>query len=223
MHCRINFDLRSAGGLRTWRHFLDRAADLVVEHGGSLSGEHGDGQQRAELLPKMYGEELVGAFGEMKRIWDPGNRMNPHKVVDPYPIVSNMKLGSDYSPPEVDTHFAFPEDGGSFAHAALRCVGAGKCRNAASGTMCPSYMATKDEEHTTRGRARILYEMLEGETIERRLPLRGGRAKRSTSASPARAARATARSASTWRPTRPSSSPTTTSGACGRCPPTRWG
>ena len=165
VHCRINFDLRSAGGLRTWRRFLDQAADLVVEHGGSLSGEHGDGQQRAELLPKMYGEELVGAFGEMKRIWDPGNRMNPHKVVDPYPIVSNMKLGSDYSPPEVDTHFAYPEDGGSFAHATLRCVGAGKCRNAASGTMCPSYMATKDEEHTTRGRARILYEMLEGETI----------------------------------------------------------
>ena len=165
VHCRINFDLRSAGGLRTWRRFLDRAADLVVEHGGSLSGEHGDGQQRAELLPKMYGEELVGAFGEMKRIWDPDNRMNPHKVVDPYPIVSNMKLGSDYSPPEVDTHFAYPEDGGSFAHATLRCVGAGKCRNAAGGTMCPSYMATKDEQHTTRGRARILYEMLEGETI----------------------------------------------------------
>ncbi len=165
VHCRINFDLRSAGGLRTWRRFLDEAADLVVAFGGSLSGEHGDGQQRAELLPKMYGPELVGAFEEMKRIWDPGNRMNPHKVVDPYPIVSNMKLGTGYSPPEVETHFAFGEDGGSFAHAALRCVGAGKCRDAANGTMCPSFMATKDEEHTTRGRARILYEMLEGDTI----------------------------------------------------------
>ena len=166
VHCRINFDLRSAGGLRNWRRFLDEAADLVVEFGGSLSGEHGDGQQRAELLPKMYGPELVGAFEEFKRIWDPGNRMNPHKVVDPYPILSNMKLGTGYSPPEVDTHFAYGEDGGSFAHAALRCVGAGKCRNAKTGTMCPSFSVTHEEEHTTRGRARILYEMLEGDTIK---------------------------------------------------------
>jgi FAD/FMN-containing dehydrogenase/Fe-S oxidoreductase len=165
VHCRINFDLRSAGGLRNWRSFLDDAADLVIEYGGSLSGEHGDGQQRAELLPKMYGEELVEAFREMKRIWDPGNRMNPHKVVDPYPILSNLKLGTGYNPPEVKTHFSFPEDAGSFAHAALRCVGAGKCRDTDSGTMCPSFMATKEEEHTTRGRARILYEMLEGTTI----------------------------------------------------------
>jgi len=165
VHCRIDFDLRSAGGLRNWRRFLDQAAELVVAHGGSLSGEHGDGQQRAELLPKMYGAELVGAFREMKRIWDPDNRMNPHKVVDPYPIVSNMKLGTGYSPPQVKTHFAYSEDGGSFAHAALRCVGAGKCRDASKGTMCPSFMVTKEEEHTTRGRARILYEMLEGDTI----------------------------------------------------------
>ncbi|HET8565639.1 MAG TPA: FAD-linked oxidase C-terminal domain-containing protein [Solirubrobacterales bacterium] len=164
-HCRITFDLTSAGGIRKWRRFVAEAADLVVEHGGSLSGEHGDGQSRAELLPKMYGPELVGAFEEFKRIWDPENRMNPHKVVDPYPIVSNMKLGGGYAPPQPKTHFTFGEDGGSFAHAALRCVGAGKCRNAQSGTMCPSFSVTCDEEHTTRGRARILYEMLEGETI----------------------------------------------------------
>ena len=165
VHCRINFDLRSAGGLRDWRRFLDEAADLVVSYGGSLSGEHGDGQQRAELLPKMYGAEICEAFEAFKRIWDPGNRMNPHKIVDPYPIVSNMKQGAGYSPPEVETHFSYPEDGGSFAHAALRCVGAGKCRNSASGTMCPSFMATLDEKHSTRGRARALYEMLEGDTI----------------------------------------------------------
>jgi FAD/FMN-containing dehydrogenase/Fe-S oxidoreductase len=164
-HCRIDFDLTSAGGIRRWRAFLEEAADLVVEFGGSLSGEHGDGQSKAELLPKMYGPELVGAFGELKRIWDPGNRMNPHKVVDPYPIDSNMKLGSGYAPPQPKTHFAFGEDGGSFAHAALRCVGAGKCRNAQTGTMCPSFSVTREEEHTTRGRARILYEMLEGSTI----------------------------------------------------------
>ncbi|MGN6274965.1 MAG: FAD-binding and (Fe-S)-binding domain-containing protein [Solirubrobacterales bacterium] len=165
IHCRINFDLTSAGGVREWRTFVDEAADLVIEFGGSLSGEHGDGQSRAELLPKMYGEELVGAFREMKRIWDPGNRMNPHKVVDPYPIVSNMKLGTGYSPPQVKTHFAFNADFGSFAHAAMRCVGAGKCRQTSKGTMCPSFSVTKDEEHTTRGRARVLYEMLEGQTI----------------------------------------------------------
>jgi FAD/FMN-containing dehydrogenase/Fe-S oxidoreductase len=166
VHCRISFDLQSPGGLRDWRNFLDQAADLVVEHGGSLSGEHGDGQARAELLPKMYGEELVAAFREFKSIWDPGNRMNPHKVVDPYPIVSNMKLGAGYAPPEPRTHFSYPEDGGSFAHAALRCVGAGKCRDTDTGTMCPSYMVTKEEEHSTRGRSRILYEMLQGDVVE---------------------------------------------------------
>jgi FAD/FMN-containing dehydrogenase/Fe-S oxidoreductase len=165
VHCRIDFDLRSPGGVRKWRSFLDQAADLVLEHGGSLSGEHGDGQSRAELLEKMYGAELVGAFREFKAIWDPDNRMNPHKVVDPYPIVSNMKLGAGYSPREPDTHFAYPEDGGSFSHAALRCVGAGKCRSTDSGTMCPSYMVTFDEQHSTRGRARILYEMLRGDVI----------------------------------------------------------
>ncbi len=165
VHCRIDFDLRSPGGVRKWRAFLDEAADLVLEHGGSLSGEHGDGQSRAELLEKMYGPELLEAFREFKSIWDPDNRMNPHKVVDPYPIASNLKLGAGYAPMEPKTHFAYPEDGGSFAHAALRCVGAGKCRSTDSGTMCPSYMVTFDEQHTTRGRSRILYEMLQGDVI----------------------------------------------------------
>jgi FAD/FMN-containing dehydrogenase/Fe-S oxidoreductase len=166
VHCRINFDLRSAGGIRKWREFVDEAADLVVSYGGSLSGEHGDGQSRGELLPKMFGEDLVQAFREFKSIWDPQNRMNPHKVVDPYPIVSNMKLGADYEAPEVDTFFSYPQDGGKFAHAAMRCVGAGKCRDIESGTMCPSYMVTLDEQHSTRGRSRILYEMLQGDVIE---------------------------------------------------------
>jgi FAD/FMN-containing dehydrogenase/Fe-S oxidoreductase len=165
IHCRIDFDLRSPGGIRKWRSFLDEAAELVLEHGGSLSGEHGDGQSRAELLEKMYGPELLEAFREFKTIWDPDNRMNPHKVVDPYPIASNLKLGAGYAPPEPETHFAYPEDGGSFAHAALRCVGAGKCRSTDSGTMCPSYMVTFDEQHSTRGRSRILYEMLQGDVI----------------------------------------------------------
>ncbi|HEY1333373.1 MAG TPA: FAD-linked oxidase C-terminal domain-containing protein, partial [Myxococcaceae bacterium] len=165
IHCRINFDLRTAPGLEKWRGFLDEAADLVVEHGGSLSGEHGDGQSRAELLEKMYGPDLLKAFRQMKAIWDPDGRMNPGKVVDPYPILSNLKLGTGYDPPEPQTHFAYPEDDGSFAQAALRCVGAGKCRDTESGTMCPSYMVTLDEQHSTRGRARILYEMLQGDVI----------------------------------------------------------
>jgi Fe-S oxidoreductase len=165
VHCRINFDLRSAGGVGDFRDFLDECGDLVVSYGGSLSGEHGDGQARAELLPKMYGPEICKAFERFKGIWDPENRMNPHKVVDPYPIVSNLKLGSGYSPPDVSTHFSYGEDGGSFAHAAMRCVGAGKCRDDSTGTMCPSFAATRDEKDTTRGRARALYEMLEGDTI----------------------------------------------------------
>ena len=165
IHCRINFDLRTAPGLSKWRSFLDEAADLVVEHGGSLSGEHGDGQSRGELLEKMYGPELVKAFRQMKAIWDPDGRMNPGKVVDPYPILSNLKLGTGYDPPEPETHFAYSEDRGSFAHATMRCVGAGLCRDTETGTMCPSYMITRDEQHTTRGRARILYEMLQGDVI----------------------------------------------------------
>src|SRR5215218_9330253 len=166
IHCRINFDLRTAQGLEKWRSFLDEAADLVVDHGGSLSGEHGDGQSRAELLEKMYGPELLRAFREFKAIWDPEDKMNPGKVVEPYHITDNLKLGADYEPPKVKTHFAYPQDSGSFAHAALRCVGAGKCRDTATGTMCPSYMVTLDEEHSTRGRARVLFEMLRGKTIK---------------------------------------------------------
>jgi FAD/FMN-containing dehydrogenase/Fe-S oxidoreductase len=166
IHCRINFDLRTAGGVRAWRTFLDEAADLVVAYGGSLSGEHGDGQARAELLEKMYGPDLLKAMRQLKAIWDPDERMNPHKIVDPYPIVSNMKLGAGYRPAQPSPlHFSYPEDGGSFAHAALRCVGAGACRDTSSGTMCPSYMVTLDEQHTTRGRARVLNEMLLGDTI----------------------------------------------------------
>jgi FAD/FMN-containing dehydrogenase/Fe-S oxidoreductase len=166
VHCRITFDLFTGDGVSTYRRFVDEAADLVVKHGGSLSGEHGDGQSRAELLPKMFGSDLVRAFGQFKAIWDPDNRMNPGKVVDPYPVTSNMKLGPHYRPPQVETHFAYPEDGGDFAHAALRCVGIGKCRRTDSGIMCPSYMVTREEMHSTRGRARLLFEMMNNPDIE---------------------------------------------------------
>ena len=166
VHARWNFDLKSEPGIREFRSFLDEAADLVVSHGGSISGEHGDGQSKAELLPKMFGPELVEAFREFKSIWDPDWKLNPGKVVDPYPITSNLRLGTSYRPPRVKTHFAFADDNGSFAHATTRCVGIGKCRRTDGGVMCPSFMVTREEKHTTRGRARTLWEMLNGEELD---------------------------------------------------------
>jgi FAD/FMN-containing dehydrogenase/Fe-S oxidoreductase len=165
VHSRITFDLRSAEGVRKFRFWMDEASDLVLSYGGSLSGEHGDGQSHAELLPKMFGDELVGAFREFKAIWDPDFRMNPHKVVDPYPLDSNLRLGAAHRPQPVATHFRFPSDRGSFALATERCFGVGKCRRTEGGTMCPSFMATREEMHTTRGRAHLLFEMLKGEAI----------------------------------------------------------
>ncbi len=165
VHALIDFDLTTAEGIASFRAFIDEGAELVVRYGGSLSGEHGDGQARAELLPKMFGEELVQAFREFKAIWDPHGRMNPGKVVDPYRADENLRLGADYRPAQPATHFRFPEDGGSFAEATLRCVGVGKCRRLDSGTMCPSFMATREERYSTRGRTRLLFEMLRGEVI----------------------------------------------------------
>ncbi|MDP9439789.1 MAG: heterodisulfide reductase-related iron-sulfur binding cluster, partial [Actinomycetota bacterium] len=167
IHCRINFDLKTAEGLANWHSFMEEAANLVVSYGGSLSGEHGDGQQRAEFLPKMYGEELMRAFREYKSIWDPDWKMNPGKVIDANPMLSDLRFGKDYNPTNPEgLHFSYPRDHGSFAHATMRCVGVGQCRDASSGTMCPSYQVTLEEKHTTRGRARILHEMLRGETIK---------------------------------------------------------
>jgi FAD/FMN-containing dehydrogenase/Fe-S oxidoreductase len=169
IHCRINFGLRTRAGIDKWRRFMDEAADLVLSYGGSLSGEHGDGQSRAELLPKMYGPELVEAFREFKAIWDPDGRMNPGKIVDPYPITSNLRLGPDYHVPQVATHFRFPDDEGRFSRAAIRCVGVGKCRSLerTGAVMCPSFRVTREEKHSTRGRARLLFEMLHGGAISR--------------------------------------------------------
>ncbi len=165
IHTRIDFDLKSAEGIKKYRAFLDEASDLVVRFGGSISGEHGDGESKAALLPKMFGPELIEAFGEFKRIWDPDNKLNPHKVVDPYQPATNLRLGPHYHPMQVRTNFAFKEDHGSFAYATERCVGIGKCRKEDSETMCPSYMVTKEEMHSTRGRAHLLNEMLRGDTL----------------------------------------------------------
>jgi FAD/FMN-containing dehydrogenase/Fe-S oxidoreductase len=166
VHARWNFDLSSAEGIATWRRFMDDAADLVLSLGGSLSGEHGDGQSRAELLPKMFGDELVEGFREFKSTWDPDWKMNPGKVVEPHAITSDLRLGVDYRPARVKTHFAYREDGGSFAHATTRCVGIGKCRKTEAGVMCPSYQVTLEEKHSTRGRAHLLWEMLNNDSLE---------------------------------------------------------
>ena len=165
IHMQVSFDLLSDAGIRKYGEFVDRAADLVVSYGGSLSGEHGDGQSRGALLPKMFGPELMSAFRKFKAVWDPDNRMNPNKVVDAPLPTEDLKLGADYKPLDPPTHFTFPDDRGSFARASLRCIGIGECRKQDAGTMCPSYMATLEEEHSTRGRARMLFEMLQGEIV----------------------------------------------------------
>ncbi|WP_067805693.1 FAD-binding and (Fe-S)-binding domain-containing protein [Nocardia beijingensis] len=165
VHTRIPFDLRTAEGIAKYRAFAQDSARLVVRYGGSLSGEHGDGQSRGELLPIMFGETIVGAFREVKSLFDPRNRMNPGKVIDPRPLDHDLRQGASYRPWEPATHFAFPDDDHRFSAAAARCVGVGKCRGDSGGVMCPSYRATREEEHSTRGRARVLFEMLNGEVI----------------------------------------------------------
>jgi Fe-S oxidoreductase len=166
VHTRTNFDLESKQGIGQYRRFMEEAADLVVGYGGSLSGEHGDGQQRAELLPRMFGEELVAAFRQFKALWDPEWKMNPGKLVEPYKLDENLRLGADYRPWQPATHFQYPEDQGSLARATLRCVGFGKCRQQQGGLMCPSFQVTGEELHSTRGRAHLLWEMTQGTLIE---------------------------------------------------------
>jgi len=166
LHTRINFDLKTAEGVRKFRQFISEASDLVVKYGGSLSGEHGDGQSRAEMLPKMFGPELIEAFNRFKAIWDPDWKMNPGKIVHPRRIDQDLRYGPGYRPHDPVTHFKYPTDGFSFARAMERCVGVGKCRRENAGTMCPSYMVTREEKHSTRGRARLLFEMLRGEVLE---------------------------------------------------------
>ncbi|MEA2164381.1 MAG: hypothetical protein QOK37_2508 [Thermoanaerobaculia bacterium] len=165
VHTRNNFDLESAEGIAKFRAYLDEAADLCIKYNGSLSGEHGDGQARADLLPKMFGPELIQAFNEFKSLWDPDWKMNPGKVVKPYHPTENLRLGADFKQWSPKTHFQFPDDHGRLDSAVGRCVGVGKCRRMDGGTMCPSFMVTREEEHSTRGRARLLFEMFEGQVI----------------------------------------------------------
>ncbi|MCX5200507.1 FAD-binding oxidoreductase [Streptomyces sp. NBC_00237] len=169
IHVRIDFDLLSGEGVARFRAFSEELADLVAAHGGSLSGEHGDGQARAELLPRMYGSELVALFEEFKDAWDPVGGMNPGMLARPARLDDNLRFAVLPPAPVRDVAFAYPHDGGDFSAAVRRCVGVAKCRTTATtagGVMCPSFRATGEEEHSTRGRARLLHEMLAGEVIE---------------------------------------------------------
>ena len=169
VHLRISFDMKTEEGVAKYRTFIDKAADIVLKYGGSFSGEHGDGQARGALLPKMYGPELMDAFRDFKALWDPENKMNPGKMIDPvavYDPVDNLRIGPGYVPAKPKTWFQYPNDGGLFSEATTRCVGVGACRKVDSGTMCPSYMATREEKHSTRGRAHLLWEMMQGNAIK---------------------------------------------------------
>jgi FAD/FMN-containing dehydrogenase/Fe-S oxidoreductase len=165
VHMRHNFDLETAAGILKFRDFMEQAADIAIAHGGSLSGEHGDGQSRGALYPKMFGPELMQAFRDFKRAWDPDNKLNPNKLIDAHQPHEDLRLGADYKPWKPETHFAFAEDNGSFASATLRCVGVGACRKTDAGAMCPSFMATGEELHSTRGRAHLLWELMQGEVL----------------------------------------------------------
>ncbi|WP_345677048.1 FAD-binding and (Fe-S)-binding domain-containing protein [Yinghuangia aomiensis] len=168
VHIRFDFDLISEPGVARFRGFSSELADLVVAHGGSLSGEHGDGQARAEFLPRMYGDELVGLFGRFKSVWDPDDLLNPGVLVRPRPVDADLRFAGMPRTP-VPVAFGYPHDGGDFAAAVRRCVGVGKCRESAStasgGVMCPSFRATGEEKDSTRGRARLLHEMLVGDVV----------------------------------------------------------
>ncbi|MDH6577840.1 FAD-binding and (Fe-S)-binding domain-containing protein [Kitasatospora sp. MAP5-34] len=162
VHLRLDFPLTNRQRLPEFRAFMEQATDLVVSYGGSPSGEHGDGQARSELLPRMYPAEIIDLFGRFKRIFDPAGLLNPGALVDPRPLDADLRFtGRDLLP----LALPYERDGGSLLKAVHRCVGVAKCVDTSTGVMCPSYMATGEERHSTRGRARLLAEMLRGEVI----------------------------------------------------------
>ena len=221
IHLRVGFGLTDTGGGERYRAFMSDAADLVVRHGGSLSGEHGDGRSRGPLLERQFSPEMIDAFAAFRRLWDPTGTLNPAIIVDPAPITEGLRPTAP-TLLETVTRQAFSEDGGDFRAAVDRCIGIGRCVSTQGSTlMCPSFRATRDERHSTRGRARLLQEMMAG-----CLAHDGWGSRRCsrpwTSASPAAAASRSAPPASTWPPTSPSSSTITTGGAFARCRTTRW-
>ncbi|TNC16936.1 FAD-binding oxidoreductase [Georgenia sp. 311] len=168
MHVRIDMPLQSPEGIAPSRDFLVASAELVTSYGGSLSGEHGDGRARSELLPLMYSGEMIDLFGKVKTLFDPAEQLNPGVLVRPAPLDADLRRPYARPLPPVAGGFTFHEDGGDLTTAVHRCTGVGKCRSdnsAAGGFMCPSYRATKDEKDVTRGRARILQELANGSLV----------------------------------------------------------
>ncbi len=164
LHIRLDFDLMSEAGRKQFREVIEEATRLVVAHGGNPSGEHGDGRARSDVLPLVYGAETLRAFAEFKGAWDPAGRLNPGIIVDPEPVDDRLRTADMPAAPR--TFLPFADDHGDMRQALHRCVGVGKCRSRQGGVMCPSYRATLDETHSTRGRARLLEEMLRGELID---------------------------------------------------------
>jgi FAD/FMN-containing dehydrogenase/Fe-S oxidoreductase len=165
VHARIDFPLRDRP--QVLREFMTDAAKLAASYGGSMSGEHGDGRARGELLPAMYSATAIGLFGAVKRLFDPANLLNPGVIVDPAPLDADLRVPAA-RPLAKGLGFAYRSDGGDFATAVHRCVGVGKCRadnTGAGGVMCPSYLATRDEKDSTRGRARVLQELANGSLV----------------------------------------------------------
>jgi FAD/FMN-containing dehydrogenase/Fe-S oxidoreductase len=162
LHVRPVIDLKTVEGVQRFEAIAAEIADLVLKYGGALSGEHGDGLVRSPFQEKMYGPALYQAFREIKRTFDPHSLLNPGKIVDAPPLASNLRFGPAYRTPEVATTFDFSADGG-MARAVELCAGVGECRKKRGGTMCPSYQATCDEQHSTRGRANTLRLALTGQ------------------------------------------------------------
>ena len=161
LHIRPLINLKRQDGVDRMVAIADEISDLVLEYGGAMSGEHGDGLVRSVWIEKMFGSRLVDAFRQVKRTFDPNGIMNPGKIVDPPPMTESLRIGPAYGTREIETGFSFAEEGG-FAGAIEMCNGQGACRKVLGGTMCPSYMVTRDEEHSTRGRANALRAAMSG-------------------------------------------------------------
>ena len=163
VHIRIDFPLDEAGGRTVFRDFLVDAAKLVAGYGGSMSGEHGDGRARGELLPLMYSPEAIDTFAAVKDVFDPQDVLNPGVIVRPRHADVDLREVTA-RPLTTGLGFGYHDDGGDFSKAVHRCTGVGKCRvTAPGGVMCPSYRATRDERDSTRGRARVLQELANSE------------------------------------------------------------
>ena len=161
LHIRPLIDLKRQDGVDKMVSISEEVSDLVLEFGGSMSGEHGDGLVRSGFIEKMFGGQLYDAFRQVKRAFDPKGIMNPGKIVDSPPMTESLRISPAYSTANVQTGFAYSKEG-SFAHAIEMCNGQGACRKVLGGTMCPSYMVTRDEEHSTRGRANALRAAMSG-------------------------------------------------------------